>query len=850
MELDLTQIIWTLSGHDQHGNAIAVPCRLPGDNATALMEAGIIPDPYVGTNEKLVQWIAERDWIFTGKFSLPEEPAEKLLYLNFDSIDTCAEILINGKKAGESDNMFIRQRIWASPFLRRGENSVELHIRSAVKVGEERAKRYPFDLGQNSNNSVPYLQYVRKVQSHGGWDWGICLPVSGVYGGLYLREVRTARIEKVYTEQKFSGDTVELTVSVELEAAAAGLVPLRIEFNGELHEETVEVLSGRQLRHFRFIVRQPELWNPAGYGGQFLYPLTVSSDSEQIVKKIGFRHVELLTESDGATSESFCFRINGNRIFCKGANWVPPDAMPGRMPPERLCTLVKAARDANMNMLRVWGGGNYESELFYELCDEFGLMVWQDCMFSCVKYPDMPEFLESVEHELEYQVRRLSTHPCMTAWCGDNEIFMCFGQMPVSPERFQGAVLYDRVNRFVVQCLKKYNRELPVRRSSPDNGETRFHENVFEQDRGDMHYWSVWHGDEPFSAYYGIRPRFCSEFGFQSFPSIRTLRKCISPEMENISSPEMENHQKNGIGNAKIYATFARYFRMPSAFEDVVYLSQVQQAMAIRMAVEFWRSLKPWCMGTLYWQMNDVWPVASWSSVDYNGEWKILNYEAKRFFAPLLIAARVEPDGKYYISVIRDGLNAVSGTVRILFHSFAKRTVKPVFERTVTVDPESAFNQEFSPSDEPAEAGFYELRFEGEETVRREFFAAEYKRCELPEPEISVEIRPINTGFEIELTASDYAFCVFAEQRAALCNWSDNAVTLYPYERIRLTVTPDRPMSVEEFRTGLKLSHIQSTFSPRPETARKNRLLLTEVAETGTETETISPAGCEKRTAS
>ena len=793
---------WRLCGADAAGAAVDVPMPMPGDNVSALVAAGTLPDPYVGLNEKSVQWVRDQKWICRGTFSLSELPSEHI-YLNLDSLDTCATIFLNGREIGKSDNMFLRFRRWVNEFLQPGRNTIEIRFQPVLDVAGRRAAASRFDLGCNDNNAVPNLQFVRKAQCHGGWDWGICLLVSGVYGRMYLQSVPRARIEHITTEQCFSGDSAELLVTVELESEQEGSVPLSAEFNGERRCEEVIVQPGRSTHVFLFAVRNPKRWNPAGYGKQPLYELTVSVGGDICRRRIGFRELELVREKDGEDAASFFFRVNGNAVFSKGCNWIPADAMPGRITRARLRELLESVRDANMNMIRVWGGGIYEEDAFYELCDELGILVWQDCMFACVKYPIDDEFLKSVDCELEYQIKRLSSHPCLALWCGDNEIYMCCGQMPADENRYRNALLYHRFNHAVMESVGRYNRGIPEWNSSPCKGPEFLGETVGNQRRGDLHYWQVWHGGEPFSAYYTLTPRFCSEFGFQSFPAMRTIRRYIQESQRNISSPEMENHQKNGIGNALIMATFARYFRMPKSIENIVYLSQVQQGLAIQTAVEYFRSLRPYCMGALYWQLNDNWPVASWSSIDYLGNWKVLHYMAKRFFAPQLLTVRPE-NGKPTLFAVNDALAEVRGRLRVCYRHLPDGQTEEIRNEELTLPGQSSISLGALPETELPEAGFFELSLDGETVaLHQEFFPTEYKRYELPEPHLCCEAKPEEDGFCVRLSVSAIALFVFAELRESKCAWSDNAVTLYPESSVELHARPARAMSLEEFQREL-----------------------------------------------
>lgn len=347
--------------------------------------------------------------------------------------------------------------------------------------------------------------------------------------------------------------------------------------------------------------------------------------------------MELITQSaDNAEDSPFYFCINDRPVFCRGANWIPADALPGRISAESTRALLQSSVDANMNMLRVWGGGRYEPDSFYDTCDELGLLVWQDFMFSCNLYPSTPDFLDEVSLEVADVVERLHHHACLALWCGDNELVGALNWFPESiANRDRYLVAYDRLNRTIESTLKATCPTASWWPSSPCSGYMNYGDAWHDDSSGDMHFWSVWHEGRNFEHYRDVHPRFCSEFGFQSYPSMSLIRGFADVEDFNIASPVLESHQKNAGGNARIAETMFRYFRFPVGFGNFVYLSQVQQGLAIRTAVDYWRSLKPHCMGALYWQLNDTWPVASWSSLDYGNNWKLLHYMAKRFFAPL-----------------------------------------------------------------------------------------------------------------------------------------------------------------------------------------------------------------------
>jgi len=660
--------IWSLAPVD--GRIASVPATMPGDNFTALMQANVIPDPYLLCNENLVQWVAETNWILERDFTVPDAMLIKgSIFLNLDSVDTFAEIWINDQPITTVKNMFRRIRCEVKPLLKPGCNRIRIVIMSPVRAAALEDGKLVAHLPQNPNNRYPYFNLIRKAQCHAGWDWGICLPTSGLYGELYLQAVDSARIESVRHREFYASNEVKIEVTVDFFAQKNGEIDVIVELNEERQKYRVVLSSGENHASFFFTIDNPELWFPSGYGAQKLYELDVVTPDQCVKRKIGLRRAEVIHQKD-QYGWSMGFRVNGIDLFAKGANWIPVDAMPGRFPVGGYRRLLEAAKTANMNMIRVWGGGIYETDEFYDLCDELGLLVWQDLMFACAQYPSTPDFLAEVRDELGYQIRRLQSHASLVLWCGDNEVFMCLGTAEDRLEYAARRVNFDRLNRTLAEMTAIYDPDRMFWPSSPCNGPENMHQSCHEMSHGDMHYWQVWHGGEPFSAYYQIRPRFCSEFGYQSFPSLRMIRQYTFDGPMNVTSPVMEHHQRHSGGNSRIIEMFTRYFRFPVGEEAVIYLSQLQQALAIKTAVEFWRTLKPYCRGTLYWQFNDNWPVASWSGIDYYGEWKQLQYHAKRFYAPLLVTAFRMPDGVPELHVVSDLNTAFDGEVRATFIDF------------------------------------------------------------------------------------------------------------------------------------------------------------------------------------
>jgi len=769
---------------------------LPGDVHSALIAAAVIPDPYVGRNELEVRWVPDTVWLLTREFDHPGA-GTTAWYLDIDGIDTVAEITLNGVLVLQAQNAFRRYRPDVTAALRSGRNTIAVLIRSATRVAAELAEAQPFPIPYAAQNSpIPHGNMLRKPACHFGWDWNLAIAPLGIYGGIALRPLRQARIEHVQTVQHHNDDgSMSVDVAVTLFGRSTGAAPLTIRFAEQERQVKAAIEAGETVHTERFIFDHPELWWPAGAGAQKLYPLEIGCDGDTVRRRIGLRKLELLTEKDEAGAR-FALRINGREIFCRGANWIPADALPSQATPELTRKLLVAARDANMNMIRVWGGGFYEQDFFYDLCDELGLLVWQDFMFACNLYPSTPEFLAEVRAEVDHQVRRLGSHASIAIWCGDNELIGALTWFEESRKnRDRYLVNYDRLNRTIEGAMRAADPNLIWWPSSPSPGTLSFGDAWHDDSSGDMHFWSVWHEGRDFEHYRDVRPRFCSEFGFQSFPSSAVVRGfTTSADDLNIVSPVMEWHQKNAGGNARIAETMLRYFRFPQGFENFIYLSQIQQGLAIKTAVEYWRSLKPHCMGTLYWQLNDTWPVASWSSLDHGGGWKALHYMARRFFSP--VAAFIVPDkksGQAAIVAVNDGNSPV--TVEAGLRAIVTNgQVKHIQSLSASASPDKAGTLGHVALDEIGADSFLFLDWQASDgsAGRSHFSPLPYKAHRLEAPELALQAERDGGIVQLSLTAQKPAFHVVVEADQG-GHFSDNVFDMLPGETVSLTFTPDDP---------------------------------------------------------
>ena len=847
--LDLAGV-WMLRASDP---AIApMPAAVPGDNYSALQAAGAIPDPYWRDNEERVQWVADKDWVFTREFEVtPGLLGHRAVYLSFDCIDTVAEVFVNGRRAGAADNQFRRWRYEVRGLLRPGSNTVEVRIASPRRsaMAEHDSSASPVEAANCNDGSIPGINFLRKSQCSAGWDWGIALPTSGIYGGVSLFGADDAVVDAVWCEQTHRPGSCRVDVVVRLLPAKGArpgtVVSAKVAFDGEERVVEGRVPASRKAFELRttYRVASPRLWWPNGYGDQPLYPLSVTLGGQRVERGIGLRRIEVVRkpDHDGA---SFLFRVNGVDVFVKGADWIPSDARPAHETPDRIRDLLASAAEANMNMLRVWGGGHFEDDFFYDECDRLGIMLWHDMMFACMRYPVHQRFLDNVREEVLHQVRRLRDHASIAIWCGDNE---CIGAVKWGchdkAELRRRLKRYIRLNDTIRDAVAETDQSRLFWPSSPCAAPGNFNYNDGNSGLGDTHYWAVWHGGARFDAYYYHRPRFCSEFGFQSFPSLETVRTYASEADGdfNLFSSVMDVHQKHGSGNSIILGMFGAYFRMPKGFAETLYLSQVQQAEAIRTGAEYWRSLRPYCMGTVFWQLNDNWPVASWSSLEYGGRWKALHNAARRFYAPLATFAfrpgwragieahlvwdlPVAMDAKVTVTLRRVADGSAVGSWE--FHEkLAKAASRPLKLPSLVAAPlpdrtKRGINVG-NPDPDPATL-FLDIVTDGTDAQGKTYhhentvFLDVWKRCDLPKAGLAVaSVRPSADepgAFDVTLSAKAPAFFAWlAVEGDPKGRFSDNLLTVLPGRRT-VRYRPATRMTAADLRRRLSLMDLRETY--------------------------------------
>ncbi|MGI9255533.1 MAG: beta-mannosidase [Salinispira sp.] len=842
---------------------------VPGDIVSALAAAGHIPHPYEGRNELDIQWIGKMDWLLWTEFSLPAgvqaagavgagAQPESAAVLLIESLDTVADIYLNDQKIGSASNLFAPICLPVGDKLREGGNRLEIRFSPAEREALRRAEAlpYPVPCSSYADWSPPHYNLLRKVQCHSGWDWGPVIMTSGIYGSVALH-LGGNRIEYAFCSQnRVSDDVWELKIGTEYYTGSAGRAALKYRlspclspglssglFSGDGSDGCLEagaefdVHPGSNLLEYVLRVENPRLWWPRGYGDAALYELEIAVDrdggaagggdaggadnagdgdgdgGELLRKRIGFRTVELIAADDDSGRSMF-FRINGRDVYAKGANWIPPDALPSAHTEDRYRRLLTDAVAVNMNMLRLWGGGQYEKDIFYDLCDELGLLIWHDMMFSCALYPADKKFLGEVENEVRHQIKRLKDHPSIALWCGNNELVGALGWYEVSKQnRDRYIVDYDRLTEGIIGRLARdIDPERPWWPSSPSAGPNDYSDCWHNDRMGDMHYWSVWHEGLPLESYYDVVPRFCSEFGFQSLPSLRTVKTFAAESEWNISSPVMLHHQRNTRGNNIIMSTLIDYFRMPKNFEQTLYLSQVQQALAMKMAVEYWRSRRPVNMGALYWQLNDVWPTASWSSIEHGGRWKVLHYAAARFFAPVWLAM-YEKDGAVQVHGLNDAAHEAGGTLELRVYHFNGTLLRSFVMEDVFVDADSAAllwqmqRSELEAQSDNPEHMFLHARWEA--GAENSIFLSHPRNCYPEKSRVSITKGSSRGSFV--LSADRPAFFVFPECDAP-GHFSDGAFTLLPGEPREIRFLSSEEGGAEPDIADVSIKDLRATY--------------------------------------
>ncbi len=617
--------------------------HVPGSVYADLMADGTMPDPFWRENELDAFERMKKDYVYQRTFTVTEaQLAHAHVELVCEGLDTLAHVSLNGREIAFTDNMHITW-VWdVKEQLHAGENTLEIRFDSPILYCAKKAEEAP---GWESSDATPGFRHLRKAHCMFGWDWGPRLPDAGIWRPIFLRTWDTARLENALMLQAHHDGVVDVTIRPEIAGESAWSAEITAP-DGE-----VIIIPETTAAEQVITIEHPQLWWPNGLGKQPLYRVTVRlATGDTRVWRIGLRTMTVSREKD-EWGEEFCHVVNGMKVFAMGADYIPEDNILARVTPERTRRLLEDCKAANFNAIRVWGGGYYPDDAFYDICDELGLLVWQDLMYACAFYDLTPDFERSIRVETHQNVARLRHHASLALICGNNEMEMFMAGansalinhrtwefVPTYPHHITDYVkMFEYILPAIVKETAPQTYWWPASPSSGGNFDAPNDEN-----RGDNHYWDVWHGEKPFTEYRKFFFRYASEFGFQSFPCLKSVKQFTLPDDRNIFSRVMERHQRNQAANGKILSYLSQTFRYPNSFDDLLYASQLMQAEAIRYGVEHWRRNRGRCMGAIIWQLNDIWPVASWASIDYYGRWKALHYAAKRFFAPVMISAEEE----------------------------------------------------------------------------------------------------------------------------------------------------------------------------------------------------------------
>lgn len=774
---------WQLSSG--HRSLESVDMQIPGTVLSGLLAAGKIKDPFYRTNEDATRALFWKDYVFTRTFDVDEELlAQQHIVLVCEGLDTLAEISINGTFLAKTDNMHRTWKFQAKKLLHPGKNEIQIVFRSVLRFIED----YPYEAHKKINyipcGSMKGNQLLRKAHSMFGWDWGPQTIDAGIFRDIYLQGYSHARIEDIRIHQQHAKN-VSVQTSITLSESVPGQ-KLCVELSEDGADKPLQTklckTNADGVAAVDFVIENPKLWWPNDYGDQPLYIVRTTlldedgTSLESITRRIGLRTLTISQEKDEWGNE-FAFCVNGVKIFTRGGNYIPDDCLYTRITEKKLDYILESCRRAHFNCVRVWGGGYYPSDAFYDLCDEKGLIVWQDLMYACNVYDVTDAFAENCRQETYDNVRRLRHHASLGLWCGNNEIESAWDHWG----DFQKETPYLRADyiRLFEEVLPKAVQEADGEtfywHSSPSSGGC--FDNPDDANRGDTHYWDVWHGQKPFTDYRKYFFRFCSEFGFQSFPCAKTVNSFTLEDDRNIFSRVMESHQKNDAANGKMLYYLSENLRYPKDLTHLLYASQVLQGMAIKYGVDHWRRNRGRCMGTLYWQINDDWPAPSWSSIDYFGRWKALHYMAQKFYAPHAVSMTLE-DHRCHVYFSNESFETTEYSLTLsirdlsgnVLETYETKGNSPAFSaiETAVVDICSWEDQK---DDVFLEAV---IHIKDQKVLKDVETLVPYKYLNLKNPVISTEAEETNDAFILHISSDCFAPFVALDFDDADVIFSDN----------------------------------------------------------------------------
>lgn len=818
---------WQLSAG--HRSLESVDMQIPGTVLSGLLAAGKIKDPFYRTNEDATRALFWKDYVFTRTFDVDEELlAQQHIVLVCEGLDTLAEISINGTFLAKTDNMHRTWKFQAKKLLHPGKNEIQIVFRSVLRFIED----YPYEAHKKINyipcGSMKGNQLLRKAHSMFGWDWGPQTIDAGIFRDIYLQGYSHARIEDIRIHQQHAKN-VSVQTSITLSESVPGQ-KLCVELSEDGADKPLQTklckTNADGVAAVDFVIENPKLWWPNDYGDQPLYIVRTTlldedgTSLESITRRIGLRTLTISQEKDEWGNE-FAFCVNGVKIFTRGGNYIPDDCLYTRITEKKLDYILESCRRAHFNCVRVWGGGYYPSDAFYDLCDEKGLIVWQDLMYACNVYDVTDAFAENCRQETYDNVRRLRHHASLGLWCGNNEIESAWDHWG----DFQKETPYLRADyiRLFEEVLPKAVQEADGEtfywHSSPSSGGC--FDNPDDANRGDTHYWDVWHGQKPFTDYRKYFFRFCSEFGFQSFPCAKTVNSFTLEDDRNIFSRVMESHQKNDAANGKLLYYLSENLRYPKDLTHLLYASQVLQGMAIKYGVDHWRRNRGRCMGTLYWQINDDWPAPSWSSIDYFGRWKALHYMAQKFYAPHAVSMTLE-DHRCHVYFSNESFETTEYSLTLsirdlsgnVLETYETKGNSPAFSaiETAVVDICSWEDQK---DDVFLEAV---IHTKDQKVLKDVETLVPYKYLNLKNPVISTEAEETNDAFILHISSDCFAPFVALDFDDADVIFSDNFFHLTDKTVQDIIVKKEDILqghfeNAEDFRKRLQILSLGTSYS-------------------------------------
>lgn len=803
---------WTMR---KQGDSEAIPAIVPGSVYSNLLAFEKMNDPYYGENEAEALQLSEAGYSFERIFSVSKEllSCEKVL-LQFQGLDTIAAITLNETAIGKTSNMHRTYEFDVKNLLREGENTLLVSFSSPIEyITKQQAVRPLWGV----ETTIAGYPHIRKAHYMYGWDWGPQLPDMGIWREVSLLGFNHGRIDSVLFSQEHHEDFVLLQMDISAQTWTTDQLTANITITAPDHTEYTasQILSADGTGSCSVKITNPQLWWPHGYGDQPLYSVSVSLiDKDTILDEkpytIGLRTITISREND-QWGQEFCFMVNSVKIFAMGANYIPEDQIIARCSRDITQHLLEQCIKANYNCIRVWGGGYYPEDYFYDICDQLGLIVWQDFMFACAVYELNADFRENITEELIDNIKRLRHHASLGLWCGNNEIETAWEGWGIPQEECLRKDYIEQFERLFPQLCEKYSPQVFYWPSSPSCGGNFDYPG--DGNRGDIHNWDIWHGMKPLTEFRKHYFRFCSEYGFESLPSLKTIKTFAEEKDFNLCSSVMEAHQKCQDGNKKLLYYLSQVLRYPYSFEMLIYATQLLQADAIRYSVEHMRRNRGRCMGSTYWQVNDSNPVISWSSLDYYHRWKALHYYAKRFYSPVLLSANEEIPSAVLLNISNEQRVSVTGKIHWnLRNQYAE--VIAHGEQTVVVSPLTAQDcitldlSNYLDSTASLRSSYLEYSFADADIVwsRGSSLFVQPKHFSFVSPAISWDISDIGESYVITLTAKSFAKSVCLDLVETDCHFSDNWFDIHGKEPVVVTVakeTLSAPLSLEAFKQQL-----------------------------------------------